>query len=90
MHNAARLCRCYGTPACKGDDILDRPHRRSQILGLPSEIVPVSTDLLQELASEAPVVSSKTTTQVFTGNSQSFDINDFLMRNDLDVGVAEP
>jgi hypothetical protein len=33
--NAARIWKCYGTTARKGDDTGDRPHRRSKLLQVP-------------------------------------------------------
>ena len=35
--NAARIVRLYGTMTRKGDDIPERPHRRSEILRVPKE-----------------------------------------------------
>jgi hypothetical protein len=33
VHNAARICKLYGTLACKGDSTQERPHRRSRLIG---------------------------------------------------------
>lgn len=35
VHNAARICRLYGTTARKGDSIPSRPHRQSELLLVP-------------------------------------------------------
>lgn len=35
VFNAARICRLYGTTACKGDSIPSRPHRLSELLHVP-------------------------------------------------------
>lgn len=35
VHNAARICRLYGTPARKGDHLPGRPHRMSQLRYVP-------------------------------------------------------
>lgn len=37
MFNASRICRLYGTMACKGDSTDDRPHRISRILERQSD-----------------------------------------------------
>ncbi len=37
VHNAARIVRLYGTVCRKGDDLPERPHRRSRILTVPKE-----------------------------------------------------
>lgn len=34
-HNAARVWKCYGTVARKGDSLPDRPHRVSRIIKVP-------------------------------------------------------
>ena len=35
VHNASRITKLYGTPARKGDDRPDRPHRLSKLLSVP-------------------------------------------------------
>ncbi len=52
VFNPARICKIPGTLARKGDELPDRPHRRSGILEAPQsrEVVPVG--LLDELARE--------------------------------------
>lgn len=54
--NAARIWKLYGTLACKGEDMPDRPHRMAAILAEPAEPVPVPVELLQDyIAKHAPV-----------------------------------
>jgi hypothetical protein len=50
--NAARIWKAYGTMARKGANIPERPWRRSAILDTPAEIIPVSEELLADLAWE--------------------------------------
>ncbi len=52
--NAARIWKCYGTTACKGDNTPERPHRTARILSAPdkSEIVPEA--VLRKLADGIP------------------------------------
>jgi len=50
VFNAARISKIYGTMVCKGDNLPDRPHRPSQILEAPEQLVPVSKDLLQAIS----------------------------------------
>ncbi len=38
--NASRIVRLYGTLARKGDDVPERPHRRSRICFVPPEVAP--------------------------------------------------
>ena len=55
VHNASRIIKCYyGTCACKGDNLSERPHRLSRILDAPSKLEPVPRELLEELAASAP------------------------------------
>ena len=39
----------YGTLACKGDDIAERPHRRSAIISTPEKLAVGSVALLLKL-----------------------------------------
>jgi hypothetical protein len=38
VYNPARICKLYGTLARKGDSTIDRPHRRSSILEIPTRL----------------------------------------------------
>lgn len=55
--NAGHLIKLYGTMACKGDSVVDRPHRRSGLLNVPSRLDPVSISVLQSLVpnAESPI-----------------------------------
>lgn len=50
--NAARICKLYGTIACKGDSTEERPHRRSKILSAPKELKPVGEELIKRVIDE--------------------------------------
>jgi hypothetical protein len=52
--NAARVVRLLGTTNRKGHDTAERPHRRSKLLAVPSEIIPVPLESLQAVAAELP------------------------------------
>jgi hypothetical protein len=39
VFNAGRITKLYGTMVCKGDNLLDRPHRRSRLLEIPDHLV---------------------------------------------------
>ncbi|MCC6427041.1 MAG: DUF3987 domain-containing protein [Phycisphaerales bacterium] len=55
VHNPARITKIPGTMVRKGDDlrgvpgIEDRPHRRSELLSLPDEMITVTPGLLEPL-----------------------------------------
>jgi hypothetical protein len=38
VFNASRITKLYGTMACKGDNLPDRPHRRSRLLEIPDHL----------------------------------------------------
>jgi len=54
VFNASRITKAYGTLACKGDSIPERPHRLSEMFKPPAVIEPVANELLVALAAEAP------------------------------------
>lgn len=49
--NAARICKLYGTMAVKGDNLPERPHRRSKLLYAPKEVVALTREELTRLGS---------------------------------------
>lgn len=51
--NAARILGLIGTRKLKGDATADRPHRRSELLSTPPQLLPVPRSLLEELAGDA-------------------------------------
>jgi len=54
VFNPARITKLYGTKACKGEDIKDRPHRYSKILYVPEKRTILTRDKLEEIAKLAP------------------------------------
>ncbi|SHI41382.1 bifunctional DNA primase/polymerase [Parasporobacterium paucivorans] len=54
-YNASRICKLYGTIACKGKDTEERPHRMARILDCPEAIETIMKDQLQAIASLYPV-----------------------------------
>ncbi|NLB00476.1 MAG: hypothetical protein GX837_05865, partial [Methanomicrobiales archaeon] len=53
-HNAARIWKLYGTMSRKGDNTVERPHRRAKVLAMPNEIRMVPRENLQHLAGLLP------------------------------------
>ena len=53
-HNAARIWKLYGTCSRKGDNTVERPHRRARILSAPAEIGIVPAERLHHLADLLP------------------------------------
>jgi hypothetical protein len=54
VFNAARIWKVYGTLACKGDHLPERPHRLSRLLDVPSPVECVTRQQLEELAALLP------------------------------------
>ncbi len=50
--NASRIACLIGTTKRKGDPTAERPHRRSRLLNVPAELVPVPLGLLESLAGD--------------------------------------
>jgi hypothetical protein len=73
--NAARIFKLYGTVARKGDSIPDRPHRMSNIIHAPTEVMPVSPDVLATVAALAPTEGKqqKAPTSAGTGRKLADD-----------------
>uniref|UniRef100_A0A6M3J5M4 Putative helicase n=2 Tax=viral metagenome TaxID=1070528 RepID=A0A6M3J5M4_9ZZZZ len=78
--NAARIWKCYGTWARKGDNMPDRPHRLSRILSAPSEARQVPHELLMELADSLPAAPARAQTP-----GQAFDLPEWVRKSGLQV-----
>jgi hypothetical protein len=71
VFNASRITKAYGTMACKGDSIPERPHRISRMFAPPERIEPVAKELLLAPAAEAPKPEKKKSPQPGTANGTS-------------------
>jgi len=91
-YNASRITKLYGTIACKGESIENRPHRRSRIIESPDEFDVVEEDLIRKVISmenESDTVKdeikvSKGSTNKNTTNG-SINIEKWLERYNIDV-----
>ncbi|TWT92458.1 hypothetical protein Pla108_40840 [Botrimarina colliarenosi] len=81
--NPARIWKCYGTPACKGDNVPDRPHRVARILETPADLGVVSQEQLEAVAVDKPVVTPATSSSYTMGSE--FNVTDFIHRNGFEV-----
>ena len=82
--NASRIAKVPGTMACKGDDVPERPHRRSRLLAVPEDVNKVVTvDQLAALAAEAKPEPAKKPKH--TAHRAEFDVVDFMARHHLEV-----
>jgi len=87
VYNPARISKVYGTFACKGDNIPDRPHRLARIIDAPSDLRPVPLELLEQLATPAPATEAAPVggpPRAGTRTAQAFDVEGYLRKH----GVA--
>lgn len=79
--NASRLTKVYGTLACKGDNVSQRPHRVSRIL--ESNIVePISLEQLKRLAALLPGRSSG---DEEPPENSHFNLEDWIRKHNLPI-----
>jgi hypothetical protein len=62
VFDANRIVRIPGTMGRKGDSTPERPHRRGELLDVPAELVPVSRELLEAVATPKPAATPQRTT----------------------------
>jgi hypothetical protein len=58
--NAARITKLYGTIACKGDNVPDRPHRRSRLAEGAVFTATVSCAVIEQIAACGPQLPKET------------------------------
>lgn len=81
VFNPSRVCKLYGTYACKGADTAETPYRLSEIRTAPADPQPVPKALLQKLAANAPVKSQPPKGQ----HSGTFDLQAWLTGHNVPV-----
>ncbi|WP_048152476.1 hypothetical protein, partial [Methanolacinia paynteri] len=86
-HNAARIWKLYGTISRKGDDTLDRPHRRAKILDAPEDMETAGADTLQRLAGLLPRDEEKP--QAKSGDKK-IDLSLWLSDHGITVASQRP
>lgn len=79
--NAARIWKLYGTMACKGDDLPERPHRLARVLSAPDELQVVSIKQLQALVPPPSPVEQPS--RSYTGTS-SFNLRDWITSHGIE------
>jgi hypothetical protein len=96
IFNAARIWKLYGTMACKGENVPERPHRRAAILEAPAALVPVPRELIERVAALKPQpgpaataasTGAAATAPAYTG--PGFDVAAFLARHKGKLPVKE-
>ena len=79
-YNAARIWKLYGTMVCKGDELPDRPHRRSKLIEVPEKIEVVTLEQLQKLAGLLPKEPAE-----HARHSGEFDIEEWIKEHGLEI-----
>jgi Protein of unknown function (DUF3987) len=87
--NAARIWKLYGTRACKGENLPDRPHRLARLLEVPEILQTVSIDHLARLAAMLPPPPAAAT-QRPAGGRAPFDLSRWIAEHDLPVVAQGP
>ena len=80
VYNASRICKLYGTMACKGATMADRPHRIAEILEVPSTVDIVPQNKLEALAQCVPQ-----NPQPGGRFKSTVDVADFLAQHNIAV-----
>jgi hypothetical protein len=83
VHSAAQISKLYGTFACKGSNVPDRPHRLARMLDVPSNISIVTRELLEAIAT-APVATKTALAGAVLSNS-SFNVVEYLRTHGIEV-----
>ncbi len=90
VHNASRITKLYGTPARKGADRTERPHRLSKLLSVPDGgAAIVARELLEAVVADGTLFDQpKTSTEHNSGNldAQTFDKPKLVLPDVFPVG----
>ena len=76
VSNAARICKVFGTRACKGDQMEDRPWRRAQATFVDPDAGPLTPEHLASLATSEDVEEPPKTGQTSDGGTTRTTEND--------------
>lgn len=85
VYNPSRICKLYGTLACKGDHTAERPHRLARLLAVPEKLEAVPLEELEAiavLASAPPPAPAASTDGRF---GAPLDLASFIAEHQLDV-----
>lgn len=93
VFNAARITKFYGTMSHKGGNTPQRPHRKSEIVVIPSEIIPTAYNVLENVSnalktSENGENPNSVNYQGYNRNGEQhkkFDLDEFLASNGIAI-----
>ena len=91
-YNPSRICRLYGTIACKGDNIPTRPHRQARIISIrgEGEIVTISqiTKIVSKLQDKHNInteVTAEITNKKLKNVNKKKDVAEWLEKYEIQV-----
>ena len=91
-YNPSRICRLYGTIACKGDNIPTRPHRQARIISIrgEGEIVTISqiTKIVSKLQDKHNInteVTAEITIKKLKNVNKKKDVAEWLEKYEIQV-----
>ena len=95
VFNPARICKFYGTLACKGSDNDQRPHRKSYIVDAPEHLEIVSRELLEIIAMSVPTtlptaLPKKAILPYPQQYKETFTAETFLQKHHISVKRSDP
>jgi AAA domain len=83
--NAAHIWKVYGTLACKGDSIPERPHRLSRIPEATDSVEVVPLPLLQSLARRVPKEPPAPSYRPYGGQGEPFVLEKWLVQYQIPI-----
>lgn len=89
VFNPSRICKLYGTRACKGDHTPERPHRMARLLNIPTHRETVPRALLETLATPVPAQTS-THARSASGRGTPFNLARWIEKHQLEVDGPTP
>lgn len=92
VSNASRITKLYGTLACKGDSVPDRPHRIARLLDVPEKIVVTPREVLESIVAETSGTATvpRSNGQQIDPDARDFNVADYLQSHGIEVGRSKP
>jgi hypothetical protein len=87
--NAARIWKVYGTLACKGDNLPERPHRLARLLDVPDPLAVVTREQLEALAALVPE-PPKATSRSSYDTREAFNLEAWIAAHGVPVVSHRP
>ena len=87
VFNASRISKLYGTLACKGDSLRERPHRLARTLEVPAAIEFVPRKLLESIATQSSrSASAFAAKRIIDPDAKEFDVVAYFESHGITLG----